>query len=362
MTSWDSYPDTYRSLEVGQILSAVRGGDCAAVVGLSGAGKSNLLGFIAHRLRGLSLPDFVLVDCNRLATPTATGFLDLVCLALDPRSASQPPALTGLEALLAARLEVNPSGISLLVDRFEALPGDALSSLSGNLRSLRDTYKYSLTYVVAIRRPLDPDLELAELFYAHTLWLGPLTAKDASWSAASFAARRGLGWSAAALQRLVELSWGYPGLLRACCEAHAAGVPLETGAMSRSPAVQRRVEEFWRDRPSPEALRLSDLEGQPLLGTPPAPVAAGPASAEIDSAGLTAAEFRLLAYFQEHQGQVCDKDALILAVWPEEVQVEGLRDDSLAQLVRRLRRKVEPDPADPSRILTLPGRGYRFVG
>ncbi|HLE30620.1 MAG TPA: helix-turn-helix domain-containing protein [Anaerolineales bacterium] len=39
----------------------------------------------------------------------------------------------------------------------------------------------------------------------------------------------------------------------------------------------------------------------------------------------------------------------------------GVRDDSLAQLVRRLREKIEPDPANPRHIHTVPGRGYRFV-
>jgi DNA-binding response OmpR family regulator len=82
---------------------------------------------------------------------------------------------------------------------------------------------------------------------------------------------------------------------------------------------------------------------------------------EIDTSGLTAAEFRLWAYLRAHAGQVCGKEELVQAVWPEEVQLEGLRDDSLAQLVSRLRRKVEPDSANPARILTVPGRGYRFV-
>jgi DNA-binding winged helix-turn-helix (wHTH) protein len=48
-------------------------------------------------------------------------------------------------------------------------------------------------------------------------------------------------------------------------------------------------------------------------------------------------------------------------VWPEDRVFErGVRDDSLAQLVRRLREKIEPDPSAPRFILTVPGRGYRF--
>jgi two-component system KDP operon response regulator KdpE len=58
---------------------------------------------------------------------------------------------------------------------------------------------------------------------------------------------------------------------------------------------------------------------------------------------------------------VCEKDDLIRAAWPEDrAFLEGLRDDSLAQLVRRLRKKIEPDPSNPRHIHTIPGRGYRY--
>ena len=42
--------------------------------------------------------------------------------------------------------------------------------------------------------------------------------------------------------------------------------------------------------------------------------------------------------------------------------MRGVRDDSLAQMVRRLREKIETNPSEPQLILTVPGRGYRFVG
>ncbi len=57
---------------------------------------------------------------------------------------------------------------------------------------------------------------------------------------------------------------------------------------------------------------------------------------------------------------MCEKDDLIRAVWPDEQVLAGLRDDSLAQLVRRLREKIEADPSHPAHILTVPGRGYRY--
>jgi DNA-binding winged helix-turn-helix (wHTH) protein len=59
---------------------------------------------------------------------------------------------------------------------------------------------------------------------------------------------------------------------------------------------------------------------------------------------------------------VCEKDDLIRAVWPEDRGIEsGVRDDSLAQLVRRSREKFEPDAGSPRYIQTVPGWGYHFV-
>jgi DNA-binding winged helix-turn-helix (wHTH) protein len=113
------------------------------------------------------------------------------------------------------------------------------------------------------------------------------------------------------------------------------------------------VDEFWADQPGEDYLRRSGLAGQSLL-------TAGRTS--LADQQLTAKEYLLLDYLRQHPGQVCNKDDLIRAAWPEDKIFErGIRDDSLAQLIRRLREKIEPDPSKPSHIATVPGRGYRYL-
>lgn len=360
MIVWDTYPASYRAREVATVLQAVRAGESVSLVGLSGAGKSNLLGFIANRVSGTGLPGFILLDCNRLETPKVRAFLDLLDGALgDTNEGSTVASLAAIQAHLEKRLADAPQGLCLLVDRLDILPAEQDAILAGNLRALRDTFKYLLTFVVATRRPLPAASELAELFYANTIWIGALNSEDARWSATQYAARRGQEWGAEVLDQLIAFSQGYPALLRAACEAYADGTALEPAALRTHPAVRRRVEEFWQDRPTDEALRLSGLLGHPWLaqGAGPSPGRPG-----TDLANLTAFELRLMQYFQAHRGMVCSKDDLIAAVWAEELHVTGLRDDRLAQLVRRLRLKIEPDPAHPQRIKTVPGRGYLWVG
>lgn len=358
MSTWDEYPADYRSRELGAILAAVNAGECVSVVGLSGSGKSNLLGYLANRCDASIACRFILVDCNRLREISQGALFSAM---LDGMGELLPqggdhPGEGGFDALEAAvsQLLKDGSGVCLLFDRFEPLAAAGNPAIFSNLRALRDRFKYSLTYVTATRRPLDPLTELAELFFANTLWLGPLSESDGRWNVERYARRKSLAWGAPTVEAILRLSGAYPSLLRAACEAHAAGATLDLASLQKHPAVMRRVQEFWADEPTQEELRLSGLLDNPLL-------ASRRAQPRIDAAQLTAKEHLLWEYFQAHPDQVCEKDDLIRAVWPEDRIFErGIRDDSLAQLVRRLREKTEPDPSSPEHIQTVPGRGYRY--
>jgi hypothetical protein len=366
MSAWDAYPENYREREITLLLSYVKAGECAAVIGLSGSGKSNLLGFIENRLAPAQHSiKYVMVDCNRLVEASRAGFLRMLRRVVEatpaPTILPVEDDLSAIEKILGGVLS-GEKGLCFVLDRFDALYSLAdFPILAGNLRALRDHFKYQLTYLIGARQPMDEGTELAELFFGHTLWLGLLSRSDALWSARRDSHRfSGLSqndWHEAVLEKLVEISWGYPALLRAVCEAYADGAQLEPAVMSKHPAVTRRVAEFWADAPSPEMVRKAGLEGQPLLQ------ADKPAQLKIepDLSELTAKEHLLWVYLKRHVDEVCTKDELVHAVWPEDVIYEqGIRDESLAQLVRRLRVKMEPNPNEPHFIQTVPGRGYLF--
>src|SRR5690349_1142166 len=71
---------------------------------------------------------------------------------------------------------------------------------------------------------------------------------------------------------------------------------------------------------------------------------------------LTAQEFRLLLVLATHPGIVFSREALLTRVWPDHTFVTERSVDSL---VKRLRRRIEKDPADPQIILTVWGSGYK---
>jgi hypothetical protein len=185
--------------------------------------------------------------------------------------------MDALDAAIERRLNASPSSLSLGLDasllfsRFDDLARD--QAFSGNLRALRDAHKYRLTFVTATRHPLPPRTELSELFYANTLWLGPLSESDARWNVNQYAGRKGLKWDEAISQSLISVSRGYPSLLRAVCEAHADGANPDVDGLSPHPVVRARVDEFWADNPTDDEVQRSGLEnllllmaGRPLKG------------------------------------------------------------------------------------------------
>jgi DNA-binding response OmpR family regulator len=73
---------------------------------------------------------------------------------------------------------------------------------------------------------------------------------------------------------------------------------------------------------------------------------------------LTDQEFRLLHLLATHAGIVFSREALLSKIWRGDTFVT-LR--SVDTLVKRLRRRVEVDPANPRYLLTVWGVGYKFA-
>ena len=72
---------------------------------------------------------------------------------------------------------------------------------------------------------------------------------------------------------------------------------------------------------------------------------------------LTPKEFDLLHYLMSHAGGLVPHARLLQAVWGPEY---GGELEYLRTFIRQLRKKIEPDPAEPTYLLTEPYAGYRF--
>lgn len=308
-----------------------------------------------------------------------------------------------------------------LLDRFDEPCRRLDAQVLSTLRSLRDQFKGELCYVLFTRHPVaylrDPDeiSEFYDIVAANTCWVGPMNERDAGWIANQMADRLEMTFTETDVAQLIEVSGGLPAFMKLGCLALAEGTVSrdETAtvwveAFLGRPEFRRYCQEIWDDLTSDEqnviaALSgganenqvdwetLTHLEQAGLLvrqGPDGQAVTFSPifqafvAQQTKDFAGtlelhpktrsvirggvplnveLSSNEDRLLSYFLEHPGEICLKDSLMRTVWPEEELVKGVRDDRLAQLIKRLRDKIEPDPGHPVYIQTLHGRGYRFV-
>ena len=116
--------------------------------------------------------------------------------------------------------------------------------------------------------------------------------------------------------------------------------------VARVDAVLRRLEPV-RDRE--EILRFDNLEIDP-----------GARRVQLDGAvvELTPREFELLLFLARHPGEAFTRDQLMSRVWQFSFYIDT---STVTVHIRRLRTKLEPDPARPRFIETVWGVGYRFV-
>jgi DNA-binding winged helix-turn-helix (wHTH) protein len=273
--------------------------------------------------------------------------------------ADETDIITEMEHLFFTSRDQLP-GVGLLIDRFDALEQiQDSAAVYSNLRALRDAHKYWLTLVPGTRHPLDSHTELAELCFAHNVWVGPLNESDGRWTIEEYAQRVGQNWNEQIIRTILDFSWRYPSFLRGICEAYASSASLDLEVLRVHPAMERRIDEFWAGHPDEHSIANSGLLGHPLLASNSVRTIQ---ESKLDQGQFTAKEHPLWEYFRAHPSQVCEKDDLIRAIWAEVIiYTEGIRDDTLAQLVRRLRVKIEPDLVAPVFIHTVPGRGYRYI-
>ena len=75
---------------------------------------------------------------------------------------------------------------------------------------------------------------------------------------------------------------------------------------------------------------------------------------------LSALEYRLLLVFIRSPQNIITRDRLLDELW--DAAGEFVNDNTLSVYIKRLREKIEKDPANPQIILTVRGTGYRLGG
>ncbi len=117
---------------------------------------------------------------------------------------------------------------------------------------------------------------------------------------------------------------------------------------ARIQAILRRID-YAHNPPPPQIIEIGDIT-------------ANANSHHVTVRGrpvhLTPIEFQLLHYLMSHVDQPIAKDQLFRGVWGYDI-VGGTNLVEVS--IRRLREKIEPDPSNPIFLVTVRGRGYKFL-
>lgn len=442
-------PANFRLEETKRLMSVARAGESASVIGVSGVGKSNLFNHVLNRetqqrFLGDDAWRYVFIRVNfhympdyddRSAYSLIVEQMELLderaeWLRLDPGVIEQIGRYhdnlldAGDDILdvqrqfkLAVRslLRNSDRKLILLFDQFDDLFIKAHPRLFANLRGLRETYKYRISYLTFTRRPL-PDMvevmdrprdEFYELLTANEIGLKPYNERDAMTLLTRICERNQLPLMKADLAPMMWLTGGHAGLLRAtylAIKQEDVGMPRnEKEAVRRLlslPNPRAECDKIWVSLQKEEQKALSQhhafgrieidgwlldqlkLKGMLTSNVPPRifsalfreyvdtmddvwehPIRPDDRTFTVwvmgrQSQTLTPLEFRIFMALYDRRGEVVTYHDLIRTGWPD--APDGVSQEALLQLMRRLRLKIEPDPDATTFIENTRGVGYRL--
>lgn len=114
--------------------------------------------------------------------------------------------------------------------------------------------------------------------------------------------------------------------------------------------IRRHRESSARQNPGKAVIAVGDMEihfdeYQVLVGGVPAP--------------LTAKEFEIVAYLASSPGKVFSREQIHEHIWHEEG--DAVVGNNITVLVRKIREKIEENPSEPKRLLTVHRVGYKLA-
>lgn len=297
--SWHTYRDEYRSREMQIVAEWVLAGESGTVVGLQGCGRSNFLGFLCHRpdvLRSY-LPDpslsiaFVFADMHDLLETDLSMFYRLVIRSCHRASQEYDDELkreigmiyektlgeqdsfiaqSALQDLLIL-YQSRQVRVVLVLNYFDYFCQIASLQMVNAIRSLRDGFKNTLSYIVGMSQEvayLSETVALGDMYEildSHICWLGTMNHEDAKDLICRATGKRSVTPDEADMAKMMALTGGFPSLLRATCYwwTSTNNKPLAhkwAEALLRERSVQHRLSQLWTRLTQEEQFVLSEVQ------------------------------------------------------------------------------------------------------
>lgn len=298
--AWEAYPPSYRADEMKTIAGWIVAGESGSVVGLSGCGRSNLLGFLSHRPDVLQsyLPEKAMavavipVDIYNLPANDLSSLYRTILHAFywvrDRFDANLQQTITTLyvenraqqdpflpqRALydLLQEFQSRQTQVVLILNRFDRFCQTATPQMLNTMRGLRDSFKDTLCYIVGMLQDVmylpDPTVlgDMYELLDSHVCWVGAMTKADARLMLERVLHAADSPPSEADISTMLALSGNFPVLLRAVGQYWlTAATPPPTlaawiKALLNENSLRYRLERMWNGLTQEEQLALSEVQ------------------------------------------------------------------------------------------------------
>jgi hypothetical protein len=327
---------------------------------------------------------------------------------------------SGLRELLL-KFEEEEKKVVLVMNRFDRFCLDATPQMTRTLRGLRDRFKETLCYIMGMSQEVNyfadlPSVKpLHTILDTHVLWVGPLNEADAVQMIKRELLREA---DEGVVEMLLALTGGYPSLIRVVCHWWDELGPNEAdfgGWLLARKSVRNRLAALFNALTQEEQALLRDIadgrnkKDRNILAKPTPyerTVLEGlarkgiclkreqewkinsrlfeayPALIPGHSGGriwlkektrevfqgnkpvpdLAPMEQAVLEFFIKNSQKRLTYSDLIEGAW-HEFDAEGVRTDAVYQVVRGIRKVVEPEPSEPRYIVNWRGKpegGYQF--
>ena len=415
-----TFPNDFRSETIKQILDNVLTGNFCQFVCIPGSGKATILRLLAHNrnLLKFHLKDkekslrFIYLNFLELTSfeeSTITKFLLLTITQKTP-SISDPLALSKQLVETVNKLSDEEQTIVFLLDHFDEYQNRLPRAFFQMLKSIKTHSKYKFSVVFAARRDLldllDEEIvkQYWDFFVGNTIYLNIFDENATEFLFEQIEKVFSKKLSRDQRLKITKLSGGHTKLTKILTElVLGQNEKLETETLLKNLQVQAVLLEIWLFLTSLEQHELYELaqngkstnqtdenlikldlirqkgQSQVEFSIPIFEefiktmtqnvrhnISYNPETREIQKGAsiiselLSAQEYRLLKFLLQNQGKIIERDELISAVWPQTKVTEAVSDEAIDQMVFRLRKKIEDEPAKPKYIQTVKGRGLKF--
>jgi hypothetical protein len=279
---------SYRYELTRDLLMNLSHGECCTVVGVGSCGKSRLLRHLAnpsiieYHLNDAGYNHFiVLVECNSwqgdsiwaayeglarsisemmenvnhpIINSARREMSGLYSAVINDRDIAFAHLRTGLDYLFG----FGPLHLTLCFDEFDFVFERFDTQLFRNLRSLRDAFKYRLTYLLATRKPIPyqrpveqwPDVEPFYELFSNTLYAGPYNQGDAEAMLSDLEQRFSYRLQPRARELIYKTTGGHPGMIGAAfrhiVQTRALPTrPQDMDTLLREPALWTECRKIW---------------------------------------------------------------------------------------------------------------------